>query len=124
MLGSVIRSWLVFGTGDQKSVIVRNLNRGSFQAREAEASGRSRVAHPADQAVNIAFEAQPSVLKRHADKIVMLPDNAAPANGVKIIECQLEARRQYVKASQLYSGAAIGDIPNRASEYAARRIEK
>jgi hypothetical protein len=24
----------------------------------------------------------------------------------------------------LYSGAAVGDIPNRASEYAARRIEK
>jgi hypothetical protein len=42
---------------------------------------------------------------------------------MKIIECQFEARRQDVKVSQLYSGAAIGDIPNRASEYTARRIE-
>ncbi len=72
----------------------------------------------------VLFEAQPSVLKRHADKIALLPDHAAPANGVKIIECQFEARRQDVKVSQLYSGAAIGDIPNRASEYAARGIEK
>jgi hypothetical protein len=42
---------------------------------------------------------------------------------MKIIECQFEARRQDVKVSQLYSGAAIGDIPNRASEYTARHIE-
>src|SRR6266852_7237299 len=72
----------------------------------------------------VLFEAQPSVLNRQADKIALLPDHAAPANGVRIIKCQFEARRQDVKVSQLYSGAAIGDVPNRASEYAARGIEK
>jgi hypothetical protein len=67
---------------------------------------------------------KPSVLKCHADKIALPPDHAAPADGVKIIECQFKARRQDVKVSQLYSRAATGDIPNPASEYAALRIEK
>jgi hypothetical protein len=70
------------------------------------------------------FEAKPSVLKCHADKIALPPDHAAPADGVKIIECQFKARRQDVRVSQLDSRAAIGNIPNPASEYAALRIEK
>src|SRR3984893_5178797 len=72
----------------------------------------------------VLFAAKASVLKCHADKIGLPPDHAAPADGVKIIECQFKARRQDVKASQLYSRAAIGNVPNPASEYAALRIEK
>jgi len=65
-----------------------------------------------------------SVLECDADNIALPPDHAAPANGTKVIECQFKVRRQDVDVSQLYSRAAIGDIPNQASEDAARRIEK
>jgi len=90
-------------------------------------AGCSRVTHPADPAVNIAKQSgllSLSVLECHADNIALPPDHAAPANGAKTIECQFKVRRQDVDVSQLYSRANVGDIPNQACEYAARRIEK
>jgi hypothetical protein len=87
-------------------------------------ASRIRPIKPWISSSKAGFYLRLSVLECDADSIVLPPDHAAPANGVKIIECQFKVRRQDVNVSQLYSRAAIGDIPNHTSEDAARRIEK
>jgi hypothetical protein len=89
--------------------------------RRAVHALRIRPIKPSSKA---GFYSSLSVLECDADNIALPPDHAAPADGAKIIERQFKVRRQDVDVSQLYSRAAVGDIPNQASEYAARRIEK
>jgi hypothetical protein len=65
-----------------------------------------------------------SVLKCDADKITLPPNHAALANGVKIIKRQFKVQRQDVEILQSNSRAAVCNIADLASEYAALRIEK
>jgi hypothetical protein len=64
-----------------------------------------------------------SIQKCHSDKIALPPNHAALTGCVKIIERQLKVQRQDVTVLQPNSCASVRNIVNRASEYAAPRVE-
>ena len=65
-----------------------------------------------------------SILKRNADEIALPPDHAALANGVKIIEAQIEILRQHIESVKFDSGPGICDVLNAAGQDTTLRVKE
>ena len=63
-------------------------------------------------------------LKSHANKITPSPDDRAPADIVKIVECDFKVQWQDVEILQLNSRAAIRYVANVASKDAALLVKE
>jgi len=64
------------------------------------------------------------VLKLHTHKIASSPNDLAPANIVKIIECKFKGEGQGIEVLQLKAGAAVRYVADIASKDAAILIKK